>query len=436
MSWGTAFRLRQFALGSLWLVPLASGLLGVLLGWGLVLADTSVHMPSYWTYSASTASTVLSAIVGAMAALTGFVVTVTVLVVQMATGTLSPRYMRLWYRDRVLKVLLALLIGTLAYSFALLQRIENNLVPNLGVSIAGLLVLGTLLLFVFFLDRFIHRLRPVAVAMLVADYVHRGFERYTTALATAPDVFFGAFESAGRQPALVIRSARPGAIQALDVRGLAIWAREHECLVVICRQIGDFVSAGATLIETYGGAAPGARAEPKLRKMVVLGDERTIEQDPAFAIRIMVDIADRALSPAINDPTTAVQVLNHLSDVLRLIGATDFSRSRWRADDAIHTGLVIPARSWEEYLMLGVTEIREYGSASIQVMRRMRAMLEEMRDEIRLEHRPAVEEELARLDVTIKRTFANSVDLDRANTADPQGIGGRAEPPSHSAMTR
>ena len=67
--------------------------------------------------------------------------------------------------------------------------------------------------------------------------------------------------------------------------------------------------------------------------MVALGDERTIEQDPAFAIRIMVDIADRALSAAVNDPTTAVQVLNHLSDVLRLIGSVDFSQSVWSDGD-------------------------------------------------------------------------------------------------------
>jgi len=85
--------------------------------------------------------------------------------------------------------------------------------------------------------------------------------------------------------------------------------------------------------------------------------------------------------------------------------------------------------------MLGLTEVREYGSTSIQVMRRMRAMLEELRDAVRPEHRPAVEEELARLDMTVARTFANSVDLDRANTADPQGIGGRAEPPGHSMTT-
>jgi uncharacterized membrane protein len=436
MSWNTAFRLRQFARGSLWLLPLLGGLLGVLLGALAELADRSLHLPSYWTYSPSTASTVLSAIVGAMAALTGFVVTVTVLVVQMATGTFSARYMRLLYRDRVLKMLLALLVGTLAYSFALLRRVENNFVPNLGVSIAGFLVLTALLLFVIFLDRFLHRLRPVAVAVLVADYVHRGFERYTAALAAEPDVFSGVFEPTGEQPALVIRSAKPGAIQAQNVRGLASWAREHECLVVICHQVGDFVAAGSRLIETYGGAVPGTRAKRRLGKMIVLGDERTIEQDPAFAVRIMVDIANKALSPAINDPTTAVQAVNHLSGVLRLIGTTDFSRSRWRADDAMVTGLVIPARSWEDYLTLGVTEIREYGSTTIQVMRRMRAMLEELRDEVRPEHRPAVEEELARLDVTVKRAFANSVDLDRANTADPQGIGGRSEPPGHNGVAR
>jgi len=436
MSWSTAFRLRQFARGSLWVLPLVGGLLGVLLSVAVEQADRSVHLPPYWTYPSSTASTVLSAIVGAMVALTGFVVTVTVLVVQMAAGTLSARYMRLWYRDRVLKALLALLVGTLTFSFALLRRVENNFVPNIGVSIAGFFVVTSLLLFLIFLDRFLHRLRPVAVAMLIASYVHRGFERYTTALAAAPDVFSGVFEPIGKEPTLVVRSAEPGAIQALDVRGLVGWAREHECIVVICHQVGDFVPVGAKLIETYGGAAPGARAERRLRKMIVLGRERTIEQDPAFAIRIIVDIADRALSAGVNDPTTAVQALNHLSEVLRLIGTTDFSRSRWLADDAVHAGVVIPTRSWEDYLTLGVTEIREYGSKAIQVMRRMRAMLEELRDQVRPEHRAAVEEELARLDVTVTRTFADSVDLDRANTADPQGIGGRSEPPGHGAMTR
>jgi hypothetical protein len=78
-----------------------------------------------------------------------------------------------------------------------------------------------------------------------------------------------------------------------------------------------------------------------------------------------------------------------------------------------------------------VTEIREYGSKAIQVMRRMRALLEELRDEVRAEHPPAVEEELKRLG-RLSRTVADSVDLDRANTADPQGFGGWTKPPGHS----
>jgi uncharacterized membrane protein len=119
---------------------------------------------------------VLAAIVGATAALTGFVVTVTTLVVQMATGTFSARYMRLWYRDRMLKVLLALLVGTLAFSFSLMRRVEDSFVPNLGGSVAGALLIVSLLVFLVFLDRYLHRLRPVAVAALVHGYFRRNFE--------------------------------------------------------------------------------------------------------------------------------------------------------------------------------------------------------------------------------------------------------------------
>jgi uncharacterized membrane protein len=435
VSWSTGFRIRQYLRGSLWVLPLLGGVLGVLLGSLDELVDKAVHLPEIWTYSASTASTVLAAIVGAMAALTGFVVTVTVLVVQMATGTFSARYMRLWYRDRMLKALLALLVGTLAFAFALLRRVESSFVPNLGVTIAGLLLVTCLLLFLVFLDRFLHRLRPVAVAVLVADYVRRDFERQEAALAAQPDIFWGTYEDGPDPPSLVVLSASAGAIQAVDVGGLISWAREHHCLVVVRRMIGDFVPAGAKLIESYGAPAPDSRTETRLRGMVVLGAERTIEQDPAFGVRIMVDIADKALSAAINDPTTAVQVLNHLGDVLGVIGRLDLSRSRWDPAQGTQTGLVIPARSWEDYLTLGVTEIREYGSSSIQVMRRMRAMLEELREQVRPEHRPAVEDELARLDAAVARAFGDSVDLDRAGTADAQGLGGRTEPPGRRALS-
>ena len=168
MTWATRFRVREYLLESLWVVPLVGAFAGVLGAVVVVVIDKSVDLPLQLQYSTSTASTVLSAIIGATAALTGFVVTVTVLVVQMATGTFSARYMRLWYRDGVLKSVLALLIGTLAFAFGLLRRTESNFVPNIGVTMAGLLVIVGLVMFVLFLNRFVHRLRPVAVAAFVA----------------------------------------------------------------------------------------------------------------------------------------------------------------------------------------------------------------------------------------------------------------------------
>ena len=115
--------------------------------------------------------------------------------------------------------------------------------------------------------------------------------------------------------------------------------------------------------------------------MVALGVERTIDQDPAFALRILVDVAIRALSPAVNDPTTATQVLNHLEDTLALIGSTPGLDGRWEFhDDEGRLRVVIPAQRWEDYLALGVTEIREYGATAIQVVRRLRAMLLELRE--------------------------------------------------------
>ena len=125
---------------------------------------------------------------------------------------------------------------------------------------------------------------------------------------------------------MVVRTRSAGSIQAIDASRLVRFAREHRCTLVLNHVVGDFVPAGAAVIRVYGGEPDAERDEQRLRRMIVLGVERTIEQDPAFAVRIMVDIAVKALSPAVNDPTTAVQVINHLGDLLHRIGATDFRR--------------------------------------------------------------------------------------------------------------
>jgi uncharacterized membrane protein len=423
MSWATRFRIRQRLKGSLWVVPLLGVVLGVLLGFLDIRVEGSIHLPPNWTYSPSTASTVLSAIVGAMAALTGFVVTVTVLVAQMAIGTFSARFMRLWYRDPLLKAVLAVFMGTLAFGFSMLRRVTSSFVPNLGVSAAGVLVLVSLLLFVVFLDSYLHKLRPVAVASLGAGYVRREFTRLVAAL-DAPDVFAGPVTLNGGDPTWVVRSAAPGSIQAIDLDGLVRWARDRGCLLVVEHRIGDFVPTGACLISVHGGPPGTSREERKLCGMVALGNERTVEQDPAFAIRVVVDVAVKALSAAINDPTTAVQVLDQLSEVLRMVGTTRLERGGPPRGEGSSLGVVIPLRRWDEQLALGVTEIREYGASSIQVVRRLRALLEQLEREVLPEHRPAVVEELSRLDATVASAFGRSVDLDRAQIADEEGMGG------------
>jgi uncharacterized membrane protein len=422
MSWSRRFRFREYVRGSLWLIPLAGAVIGGLLGTGIAQVDRSVNLPGYWTYSDSTASTVLAAIVGAEAALTGFVVTVTVLVVQMATGTFSARYMRLWYRDGMLKVTLAVLAGTLTFSFGLLRRIESDFVPNLGVTIAGALVVLGLILFLVFFDRFIHRLRPVAVAALVGKAGREAFED-AVRMADRPDIRWDPYEPA-RDPTLTVRCPRGGSIQAIHADGLVVWAREHDADLVLVHAVGDFVPTGVPLIRVYGDVGEATAAERELQGMVALGDERTLQQDPAFAMRIIVDIADKALSPAVNDPTTAVQALNHLSELLRLIGTTDLERRERSAAGETPTRVVMRARSWEDFLALGVTEIREYGASSIQVLRRLRAVLVELHETVRPEFRAAVDAELVRLDATVAAHWGDSVDLDRAEVSDRQGIGG------------
>ena len=183
MTWRRRFRIRERVRGNLWIVPLLGAILGALLGVALAEVDQHTNLPNYFQYSTSTASTVLTAIVGATAALTGFVITVTTLIVQMVTGTFSPRYMRLWYRDPLLKGTLALLVGTLTFSFSMLRRIEPDFVPNAGVSASGVLMVASLILFLFFFSRCMSRLRPVAVAALVAKAGRTAFDETTQAIA-------------------------------------------------------------------------------------------------------------------------------------------------------------------------------------------------------------------------------------------------------------
>ena len=423
-SWVRRFELRQRLKGSLWFVPLLGAVLGAILGSADVWHDADFGVPAGWKYSADTASGVLTAIIGAMVGLFGFVVTISVLVVQMATGTLSPRFMRLWYRDRLQKLVLATFVGTVTFAFALLRGIRGESVPSLGVSVAGVAFGVCLILLLLYLDRFVHNLRPVGVgAMVGRQGLREASNAVRDAAAARVSVVRAANPLHGRAPIAAVGLSDGGAVHAIQVRGLVREAIRYDCCLEVVCSVGDFVPPGSPVIHVYAdGQWPDARL---LAGLIALDQERSIEDDPAFALRIMVDIAIRALSPAVNDPTTGVQLINQIEVLMRgLVPYLDAARHLVVTDRGGTVRVVVPVRTFEDYLRLAVTEIREYGGSSTQVCRRLRSMLEAMIDIAGPAGRPAVEAELRNLDRTIETNFPDADDRAFARHPDRQGLGG------------
>jgi uncharacterized membrane protein len=426
MSWAVRFQLRQHLRQSLWAVPLVGAAVGAVLAITDRWLEDRVSLPPGWSYSASTATSVLSTVSGAMIGLIGLVVTIGVLVVQMATGTLSPRFMRLWYRDRLQKVVLASFTATFVFSFALLREVGEGQVPDVGISVAGLAVTIDLILLLTYLDRFVHALRPVAVASAMArsglSVIADMEERAGTSARAGGDTVLD-----GTTPSLRVHAATSGAIQAMYVRGIMALAEQRDLTCALRHSVGDFVNVGTALMDVYGASRPAD--EEKLRGMVALGHERTIDQDPAFAVRIIVDIAIRALSPAVNDPTTATQMINHLGALLAGVGSRDLQAHGALVDSQGVLRVTVPMRTWDNYLELGISEIRKYGATSAQVCRRLRAMLADLETTVTPANQPAVRRQLAVLDASVTNNFAEGEARTLALVSDRQGIGGPSMAP-------
>ncbi|MGC4917939.1 DUF2254 domain-containing protein [Streptomyces albogriseolus] len=427
-TWSFRFQLGQYVRTSLWILPVLGLAAGALLGEAALALDDRVGIPTGWRYTATTATGVLTAIVGAMVALLGFVVTIGVLAVQQAIGTLSPRYMRLWYRNPLQKTVLSLFAGTFAFAFTLLRRIGPGTVPDLGVTLAGLAVAVSLVMLLVYLNRFVHDVRPVAIA----DRARRTGLRVLGVSVEAQGRCLLLDERADDPrrdaPAQVVRSEDGGAVQGLDVAGLVRAASRYDCVLAVAHRVGDFVPPGAVLLEVHG--TPRTAVDPRrLSGLVALGAERTAEQDPAFALRVLADIAARALSSAVNDPTTAVQVLNHIEAFLHAVGRSELRGRHVLADRDGRPRAVVPGRNWEEYLELGVTEVREYGVGSLQVCRRLRALLDGLLTGVPDGRRPAVRRQLALLDDAVEREYPEGVRRTLARTGDRQGIGGGGSSP-------
>jgi uncharacterized membrane protein len=213
-------------------------------------------------------------------------------------------------------------------------------------------------------------------------------------------------------------------VLAFDARGLVALAQHFDCIIEVMPQVGDFVAAGDPMFRVFRSGAGAALPERALQNSIAVGPERTVEQDPAFVFRIIVDIATKALSPAINDPTTAVLALDEVHHLLRDLGMRHLD-DRVMIDARGEVRVAYHTPGWSEFVNLGITEIRHYGQESIQVARRMRALIDDLLHDLPESRAAPLRQELALLKRSAERSFAEPEDRALADVSDPQGVGGR-----------
>ena len=210
------------------------------------------------------------------------------------------------------------------------------------------------------------------------------------------------------------------AIAAYELQALVNLARQAEGLIIMPFAVGDVVAEGEALLTVHGGQF--ILSHPALSGAVQLERQRTFEQDPKYSLRLLVDIAIKALSPAVNDPTTAVQALNQIEDLLRRLGARDLEVGQVR-DEAGVLRLIFPTPTWEDFVMLAFDEIRLYGINSFQVMRRLRTALYDLARAVPTERQKALRHYIEHLDITVKRSIKDIEDQTTALQQDRQGLG-------------
>ncbi|HXK11347.1 MAG TPA: DUF2254 domain-containing protein [Vicinamibacteria bacterium] len=373
--------------------------------------------------SAGAAIALLSAIASGMLPLTGLVFSLAFVMVQFSATAYSPRLVAWLAGSSIMTHSLGVFTATFLYALAALAWIDrggSGEVPLLTVWVAILLTLVSVVFFVLLVEK-LAMLQISRVLAYAGDHGRTVIERdYLPLGQGGPEG--GRADPGDELPAVrqvLSHRGGPGVIQAIDVPGLVALASRQGAVFAMASAVGDTVADGMPLLRVHGGRPV---AERKLRRLVRLGTERTFEQDPKYAIRLLVDIAIKALSPAINDPTTAVQALDQMEDLLLRLARRDLSAGRSH-DRQGNLRLVYPVPSWEDFLVLGFDEIRYCGATSIQVMRRMRALLRDLMEHVPAERRPALQRYLERVDNGIRRAFEDEDDRRDAFEEDRQGLG-------------
>ena len=381
------------------------------------------------------ARSVLSAVAGSLITVTSLTFSLTVVTLQLASSQFSPRLLRTFTRDRVVHLTLATFLATFTYSLTVLRTVRTEgdgrtpFVPQFSVTTAFVLALLSVLALVLFLAHLASEIRVETALRTVHAEATRTVRRVLPprdATPAAPPAV-----PPGTQP---VRAGASGFLVDVDEAALLAAATGADAVVLLSAVPGSSVVAGTPVGVVWsrtGGPLPDADdLHTRVAAAVVTRHERTAAQDVAFGLRQLVDVAVKALSPGINDPTTAVHALGHCSALLCDLAVRDLGPRLLHDDDGT-LRVVLHRPSLADLLELAVTQPRRYGAADPVVLGRLAALLREVAWSVRPADRPVVAGQLSRLRRTVGQSDLDPVErarLERSATAVEDALAGRWTP--------
>jgi uncharacterized membrane protein len=318
--YASARKLLQDLADSFWVLPAGLVVGGTALGGGLAEMERAGRVPdalvSGWVYSGGEegARTLLGALAGSSIGVAGTIFSITIAALTLASQQMGPRLLRNFTRDRGAQWTLGVLLGAFAYALMVLRTVrggdgDDGFVPHVSVTVGVALAMWCLAMLVYFVHHVATRINVDTVIGLVhGEFVDclraQTQEEADTSIRQEP-VWRGG---------LPIAALSAGYVQHLDLEGLAEWACEKDARVRLLVRAGDYVFTGAPIALAYGAGQD--EASEVVRGAMALGGARSSPADLTYPARQLAEVAVRALSPGINDPMTAISVLDRMGDVL------------------------------------------------------------------------------------------------------------------------
>lgn len=427
-------RFRRRKLKSLQSPTETVGYIAFALGLGFVVPQVNRWFFPDWTspVDKATMSTILSAISSGMITLSGLVFSLIFVLVQFGSATYSPRITRIFARSLVLHHSLGIFTGTFLYALMALRTIgmeSTTTVSGFTVWVGFLWLLASILV----LARLVRVFGTLTITNVLVTLGEIGRKSIANAYrdydfrAPAKTERKDRPENALGTPGTVtpIRyDGMPAYVRGYDIQTLVKLARTNGGRLVLPYSIGDAVKDGSAVAVVYGNGT--ALSSESIIAAIDLGPERIFQNDPKYAIRLLVDIAIRALSPAVNDPTTAVQALDHLESLLRRLGNAELDIGEVRDSSGV-VRVKYKTPQWEDFLQLGLAEIMQYGADSIQVERRVEAVLLFLEQSVPPERAEVVARFRRQRHSLSQGSFKDPTFREWADIPDREGIGGGAD---------